>query len=304
MSKSELRELSGVGEVTLERLKDAGVESLEDLSRVSVSDLTDVGMSDNKAGKLIRRANRQAVTMDSGTEVVKERENKFQVTTGLQYLDENLDGGFRGNEIIATAGESGSGKTQIVFNSCVSAVEETGRPAVYIETEPGRYSPKRLQQLSTEEGTQENVFRIEAHTLDQQELAYEKITESDHDFSLVAVDSFTSNFRLSEDYEGRADFSERSTMMARHLNGLRSMAEIKDIPALITAQVYGNPSGFSSPHSVYGGSLFMHTVNYFLMTKKSKGSLRQAKITNHPEVDDSEIHFSISDDGLKSMNDV
>lgn len=302
---TKLKELKGVGQVTIEKMSEAGVDDIDDLADASPEQLSSQGgISEQKASQLIRRANRMAVSIDTGEEVRNERQNREIFTTGLEDLDDILNGGFRSNQLVTLAGTTGTGKTQVSFNACAEAVEQKDKPAVYIETEPERYSPKRLQQLSSEDDTQPRVHRIEAHDLEQQILAYEKIKKSDTDFSLIALDSFSSNFRLSDKFEGRADFSERSTEVGKHLRKLREMAEAKQTPVVITAQVYGSPDGFGSPHAVYGGSLFMHTVNFFIMMKKSQGSLRKAKVLNHPEVDDDEIYFNIKTNDIESMQDV
>jgi DNA repair protein RAD51/DNA repair protein RadA len=300
----ELGDLNGVGAVTEERLDEAGVQSLDDLAEADPSELEDAGMSENKAEKLIRRANKQTVIVSTGADVKEELEQKDNIPTGLEVLDTHLQGGLREGHIVAAAGGTGAGKTQLAFNSMVTAVEETGKPAVYIETEPGRYSPSRLDQLANEPDTQEQIYRVEAYDLDQQELAYEKIRDMDTEFSLIVVDSFTANFRLSEDFEGRGSLSQRSTEMGRQLNGLRDMAQKHDAPTLITAQIYGDPSGYGSPEAIYGGSLFLHSVNYILMMAQDRGSLRKAKIMNHPEVSEEEVYVNITDETLESMENV
>lgn len=302
----ELSDLKGVGAVTEERLSEAGVTSLDDLATANPDDLVDAGMSDNKAEKLIRRANKETVVRETGDEVVERLEEKENVPSGMDVLDEYLHGGYREGHVVAVAGPSGSGKTQLCFQSLVSAVEATGRPAIYVETEPGRYSPTRLNQLANEEDTQSKIHRVEAHDLSQQELAYEKIKDfvSEVEYSLIVVDSFTSNFRLSEEFEGRGTLSDRSTVIGRHINGLRDAVKAHDCPCLITAQIYGDPSGYGSPNAIYGGSLFMHSVNYILNMANDRGSLRKAKIMNHPEVAEEEVYVNITDEQLESMENV
>ena len=300
----ELGDLKGVGAVTEERLSEAGVGGLDDLANANPDDLEDAGMSENKAATLIRRANKETVLIQTGEDVVEEMEAKGFVPTSMDVLDEYLKGGLQEGHIVTAAGGTGAGKTQLCFQTMVSAVEETGDPAIYIETEPGRYSPSRLQQLSNEEKTQDLIYRVEAYDLDQQELAYEKIADMESDISLIVVDSFTSNFRLAEEYEGRQSLSARSKDMGGHINGLRDAVLKKDVPALITGQIYGNPSGYGSPEAIYGGSLFLHSVNYILMMDKDRGSLRKAKIMNHPEVAEEEVYVNITDDTLESMENV
>lgn len=299
----ELGDINGVGAVALEQLEDVGITTIDQLAQADNADLEEVGMSERKAEKLINRANRETVIIQTGDEVVQEYDDKSNVTTGMDVLDDAIGGGYREGDVISIAGPSGSGKTQLAFYALVNAVESTGQPAVYIETEPNRYSPKRLSQLATKEDTQSKIHRVPAYDLDQQRLAYEKLVEHFDDCSIVVVDSFTANFRLSDEFEGRESLSQRSVVMGDHLRGMGEVASDLGVPIVITAQVYGNPSGFGSPNSVYGGSLFMHTVNYFLMTAPAQGDLLKAKVTNHPEKPEQEIFINVDNDDITAMRD-
>lgn len=312
---TELGDLKGVGSVAEERLNSAGVESIDDLAQADAEDLEEAGMSDSKANRLIQRAKQETVLIQTGDEVVDEYSDLGHIKSGMNTLDDILGGGYQMGNLIAIAGPSGSGKTQMVFQALVSAVYDSGDPVAYIETERHRYAPQRLKQLAkgvieedddetTPKDIQEKIYRIKAYDLDQQRLSYEKLRKGDTQPALVVVDSFTANFRLSEDFEGRSTLSERSVVMGDHLRGLGRIADDLKCPILITGQVYGNPSGYGSPNSIYGGSLFMHTVNYIIMMANAQGSLRKAKIMNHPEIAEEELHINITENELEGMRDV
>ena len=297
--------MKGVGGVTEERLHNAGVTSVDELAQTTVDTLVDEGMSENKAEKIIRRAKQNAVIVQSGSEVVEEYDAKDNITTGMEHLDEILGGGWQQGNVVAISGETGSGKTQIGFKALVSAVEATGRPVVYIETERNRYSPKRLKSLSDNgDDLLDKIYRVKAYDLEQQEMAYGKVREHFDDCALVVVDSFTARFRLSDKFEDRGDLQTRSKIMGRHLEQIEKMASHLEVPVLMTAQVFGNPSAYGSATSTYGGSLFHHTVNYFIKMKDAQGTFSKATIANHPEVGETEFHVNITDSDLEAMEDV
>jgi len=300
----ELGDLKGVGGVTEERLESAGISSVDELAQTTVEHLSDEGMSDNKADKIIRRAKQNAVIVQTGDEVVEEYESKDNITTGMDVLDETIDGGWQQGNVVAISGESGAGKTQVTFQALVAAAEATGQPVVYIETERNRYSPSRLQSMANDENTLNLIHRVKAYDLEQQEMAYGKVSEHFEDCALVVIDSFTARFRLSDEFENRGDLQTRSKIMGRHLQKIEQMAEYLEVPVLMTAQVYGNPSAYGGANNTYGGSLFHHSVNYFLKMKNAQGSFSKANITNHPEVGDIEFHVNITGTGLESMKDV
>jgi len=299
-----LSEIKGIGSATEERLNDAGVQTIDDLASAKIQELTPFGISESKAQKIIERARKQGVVIQSGAEVEKEYQNKEERTTGMDALDKLIGGGWREDHIVGLSGESSAGKTQLVFQSLVAAVEETGDPAVYIETERGRYEPERINSLASDPETQKKVYRIKAYNLDQQLLAYQKVAESMDEVSLVAVDSFTARFRLSDKFEGRSSLQQRSKEFGRHLNTLEEMIETTDCPVLITLQIYGNPSAYGSASSTYGGELLNHTVTYFVKMSKDKGSLRKAELHGHPGEGEGEVYLTIGEDEIKAVEEV
>lgn len=299
----ELNDLRGVGSATEERLNQAGIESVNELAEASLEDFEDTGMSEGKANKLITRAKQNAVIIQSGEDVRKEYEKKDMISTGIDLLDDHLNGGWEESSIIAISGEAGSGKTQIAFKALTAAVEQTGDPVVYIETERNRYSPDRLDSLADEEDSQSQIYRIPAYDLEQQLLSYRKVADSFDNVGLIVVDSFTARFRLNQEFSGRGDLSNRSKEMGTHIQELEKVAEELEAPVLCTAQVYGNPDQYGPSDSTYGGSLFFHSVNFMLKMADRKGKLSQAEIRNHPEVGDTEFYVNITDDDLEGMED-
>lgn len=307
----ELGELKGVGAVSEERLNDAGIESVDALAQADAETISEnSGMSEKKANTLIRRAKKNGVVIQSGDDVIQEYESKRKIPTGMDEIDNSLEGGWREGDIVAVGGESGSGKTQISFHSCVRAVEETGEPAVYIETEEGRYSPKRLKQfVRTEEGydpeeIQDKIYRIRAYDLEQQELAYEKVAKELDTASLIVVDSFSANFRGAEEFDDRSGLNNRASVTRDHLKGIREAAKATSAPALVTAQVYANPSMYSADEAIYGGSVFYHTINFLVYLRDGQGSFTEASILNHYELPEVEYQINIGEDKLEAMKEV
>lgn len=300
----DLSDIKGVGSVTMERLADAGVEDVETLAQAEVDQLTDSGMSDKKANRLIERAKEEEIIIKTGDDIKEEYDSKEYVPTGLEALDNILGGGWEPGFIAAISGGSGGGKTQLCFQAMINAVEHTGLPAIYIETEPGRYRPSRLSNLASKEDTQSKIHKVEAHDLDSQLKAIDKIKNNygKSDLSMVVIDSFTARFRLSDKFESRSDLQSRSKLIGKHLTRLEDLAKKLDIPAVITAQVYGNPGGYGSPEAMYGGSLMQHTVGCIVQMKKAQGSLRKAKLTGHPGQEDAECHLTITDEEIRSVD--
>lgn len=305
----ELNDLTGVGPVAEERLNDAGVGSIDELAQADAEAIAEnSGMSASKADKLVSRAKEQGVIIQTGEDVETEYDSKRHIPTGMDEMDAALDGGWREGDIVAIGGESGAGKTQISFHSCVRAVEATGEPAVYIETEPGRYSPKRLKQFVSDDHDpdeiQSKIYRIKAYDLEQEELAFQKVAKELDSACLVVVDSFSANFRGAEEFDDRSGYNSRAAVTRDHLKGIRNAAESLECPALVTAQVYQDPSRWGPDDAVYGGSVFYHTINYLVYLKDGQGSFTEATILNHYELPEVEYQINIGEERLEAMKEV
>lgn len=296
----ELAELNGVGDATEERIRSAGVESVSQLAETEVTDLTETGLSESKAEKLVSRAKRQTVVLQSAADARAEREKKDHIGTGMDALDDVLGGGWREGHIAGISGESSSGKTQLAFHAIGAAVEQTGDPAVYIETERERFDEGRIAALSglDRDVVEEKVFRAKAYSLDQQYEAYAAVADAFDTVSLVVVDSFTARFRLAEAFEGRGSLTERNAEMARHLNGVERMVDQLGCPALLTLQIMGNPTAYGSGEATWGGSLMDHTITYLVKMSHAKGEFRRARLLGHPSEPEDEVLVTVSDDGL------
>jgi len=86
--------------------------------------------------------------------------------------------------------------------------------------------------------------------------------------------------------------------MSRHLDKLDELAAVCDVPVLLTCQVSSNPSQYGGAHSVYGGTLMHHMVNFVFMMKSRQGALSEVELRNHPEVEDQEFGIQITEDGV------
>jgi RecA/RadA recombinase len=296
---SDLGEIKGVGNTAKSKLKEVGIESVSDLANADQETLEESGV--RAVEKIQQRAQKAAVIIESGESVAEEQSKTDKVPTGIEEWDELTEGGLDEGFLIGLAGEPDAGKTQFVFQSLVSAVEATGKPAVYIETEPNRYQAERINQISTKDDTGKLIHRVQAYSLDQQIRAYEAVQDHFDELSLVVVDSFVANFRLSDEFEGRADFKKRSDTIARHLRTLQHLANTNKTPVLITLQVYGNPSAYDSSIPIWGGSLMHHTITSLIFLSHSKGQLREATLKSHPSLGEIESVFKITDNGVESV---
>lgn len=296
-------DIDGIGSGTEDKLSSLGIESLDDLAGVepSVVNDSDVSISEDRMERFITEAKKHTVQIMSGDDVVEEYENRGCVPSDIPELDGVLAGGFSDGEIVAVGGDTGSGKTQLSFHMLGQGVQETGQPALYIETEPDRYRGQRVREMYDDQ-TQSDVYKIEAHSLDQQKMAYRAAMDNFDDLSIVVVDSFTSRFRLSDRFADRSSYGERNQEFRKHLNLIEEMTKSLDCPVLLNCQVYKNPTQYGASDVIYGSTLMMHMVAFVVMMKSKKGQLTELNLKNNPHGGDEEVLLQITENGLQYAN--
>ena len=298
---TELTDITGLGDKTAKKLEKAGIDDVDTLANADVKTVADVGMSESRASKFINKAQESAVIIQSGDEVEDEYDSLNYINTGIDGLDEIIGGGWKQGDIIALYGATSSGKTQMGFKAMVQAVEQTGDPAVYIETERNNYQPDRINSFADSDNVIEDIYRVKAYDLDRLINSYGKIEETFDEVSIIVIDSLTGPFRVSDQYQDRSNFSDRSNAMAEHLNAIDQMAQVLECPVIVTGQVYENPSQWGGSEAMYGGSVLMHKVFYFIHMKESSGEIIKGTVEGHPGQPESSIEMNVTDTDIVSL---
>lgn len=149
-------------------------------------------------------------------------------------LNELLDGGLESGVITNVYGGPGAGKTNFVLEAVVATLKEK-KKVVFIDTE-GSFSVERFKQLASESKL-EDVILIEPKTLRNQLdviKKLEKLVEKEN-VGLVVIDSLVSLYRL---HMQDGTFSDANYILGSILSLLSSIIRRKDIPAIVTNQVY------------------------------------------------------------------
>ena len=316
MSEHEIDDIDRIGTVTKKRFHEIGYESVEDLAETPLDtileDIENTEISDNQAKKASTGANSLTVTFTSGSEAKQEYMEAERVPTGLDHLDEAIDGGLTRGQFQGVSGETGTGKTQISFKAMVSAIEATNQDALYIETEPGRFSSTRLETFASEDWVMDHVHRVEAHTLEQQRAAYNAILNryQGEELALIAIDSFNGAFRNSGRYDGREHMPARNEDMRQHLRKVQNMADEHNVPILMANQVYSGVDTGSHGKTVtqregniWGSFQYKHQLYFNLALRGGQGDqVTRARIRNHPECGPSNFNIKITDEYIKTVD--
>jgi len=310
--KRSIESLSGVGEATAEKLREAGYTSVESIAVATVAELREAAeMGETQAKKIIAAARKVAEigTFLTADKVLERRKTVGWITTGSKNLDALLGGGVETRAVTEVFGEFGSGKSQLAHQLCVNVQLPPeqgglGGMAIFIDTE-NTFRPERIlgmakaAELDTE-AVLRNILVARSYNTDQQLLIAEKAEEliEKEEVRLMVIDSLTSHFRA--EFIGRGTLAERQQKLARHLLVLHRIADLKDIAIFVTNQVQARPDlFFGDPTRPIGGHVLGHSATTRVYLRKSKGGRRIARVVDSPSLPEAESIFMITESGIR-----
>jgi len=318
---TNIREISGIGPATAEKLEAANIETAEQLSIMAPEELAAILVcSVAKAKKLIKAAKdltKEAIQLFNADTIYQERLSKVQrISTGSYELDKILGGGVPTDALTALFGRFASGKTQISKQLVVNIKKQYNRKAAWIETEPQSFIPERIMEIAeannVEYSLKDDLFIIPAELIDTPThlfKAYEVIEtkiKQGLDIGLIVIDSFNAPFRST--YTGREMLPGRSSDQGRHIGYLQRIASKYNVAIVLTLQVMGVPDDkaqlgakkrFGIKNVPVVSHVVKHGVNYLIGLEiiSSVDKTRSAIIADGP-VPRAECMFVIDSTGI------
>lgn len=308
-----LENIPGVGPATAKKLRSAGFSTLESVAVASSRELSQtMGLSDERAKELAKKAREMLqLRFQTAEELFNLRQNIVRLTTGCKALDDLLGGGVETQAILELVGQYGVGKTQICHVLCViiQLPREKGGfggSALYIDTE-GTFRPERIIQIAQGRGIQaddvlKKIIVARAFNSDHQILIVEKLDEiiKEKNIKLVIVDSIISHFRA--EYLGRESLPMRQQRLNQHLHRLLRMAEIYNIPVIVTNQVVASPDAFfGPPNKPAGGHVLAHLSTNRVFLRRGRKYTRIARVIDSPYLPEGECVFKITEKGIEDV---
>jgi len=196
-------------------------------------------------------------------------------------------------------GPAASGKSNI----CLCAATKTalsGKRVVFIDTE-GSFSHERVRQIAGKDTQKvmKNIVLAEPSDFDEQKIAINKLDEVvDENFGLVIVDSFVSLYRL--EIGNSEDPYTLNRELGRQLSRLLKLSKKRDIPVIITNQVYQSfeKGGRGKTVLPVGRDLLRYWSKVIISLEK--GENRTASLIRHKfKPGGSVARFSITDTGIE-----
>lgn len=161
-----------------------------------------------------------------------------KVSTGVNFLDLFLGGGYDEDIITTIYGPSGVGKTNLAL-LCAVGVASTGKKVLFIDTEGG-IAVERIRQIcSSYEEVLERILFFNPVNFEEQKSIFERLKELvDEKVGLIVVDSVSMLYRL--ELGKSEEVYDVNMALGRQIAYLVEIARTKKVPVLITNQVYAD----------------------------------------------------------------
>jgi len=241
-----------------------------------------------------------------------------RISTGSYDLNKWLFGGYERDIITTVYGPAGSGKTNFCVLVTVSQAKKDNK-VIFIDTEGG-FSPDRFKQMTGEEYEKsvKNVLLLKPTSFNEQKKIFDSLLKeinSDSKIGLIIVDSMTMLYRLeiaeelSELNSDSKDSKIKSVNreLARQLRTLAEISRKKNIPIIITNQIYYNfikdeqKTGEERIAKMVGGDLLKYWSKCLIELKSENGK-RNAILRKHRSLPEKELNFVISNEGIRKKS--
>lgn len=222
-------------------------------------------------------------------------------SAGSHILDELLEGGYEKEILTTIYGPAGSGKTLFCLLSLLK-VAESGKKIIYIDTEGG-FSIERLKQLSPDyKKILGQIVFLRPTTFKGQKKSFEKLRELVNDkIGMIVVDTIAMLYRLEI---GKSDdIYEVNRELGRQLSCLSEIARKKNIPILITNQVYADFEN-KGKVNIVGGDLLKYSSKCLIELQITPSGNRRVIIKKHRSISaEKEAVFKIVEKGISKTRE-
>ena len=233
-----------------------------------------------------------------------------KISAGSYDLNKWLYGGYETDIITTVYGPAGSGKTNFCVLAAVSQAKK-GKKVIFIDTEGG-FSTDRFKQIAGEDFQEElkNILLLKPTNFYEQKKIFDSLLKQiNNSIGLIIVDGITMLYRLEvgDALKQDNDFKVKQANfeLAKQLRVLAEIARNKNIPVLVTNQVYYEflseeefREGKEKTARMVGGDLLKYWSKC-LIELKQMNNKRVAVLKKHRSLPEKELQFSIVQEGIR-----
>ncbi|MBU0466826.1 MAG: DNA repair and recombination protein RadB [Nanoarchaeota archaeon] len=223
-----------------------------------------------------------------------------KVSAGSYDLNKWLHGGYDSDIVTVLYGGPGTGKTNFCLLAAVSQAKK-GKKIIFIDTEGG-FSIERVKQLvGDKEDHKEvlkNIFLLKPTSFDEQKKAFVELNKRLKDqIDLIVVDGMTILYRL--DFADAREKNEEAVQtinseLARQMKTLAEIARKKEIPVLVTNQIYR----WEDEDRMVGGDILKYWGKCLIEVVNDKGR-REVFLRKHRSLPEKSMTFQIYNGGIR-----
>ncbi len=221
-----------------------------------------------------------------------------KISAGSYDLNKWLFGGYETDIVSIVYGASGTGKTNFCLLAAVSQAKK-GNKVIFIDTEGG-FSTERVKQLAPEnyEDVLQNILLLKPTNFTEQKKSFDSLLEHlKKEVSLIIVDGMTILYRLDFAAAREKDLEsmkKTNTELVRQIKTLAEIARKKNIPVIVTNQVYH----WEDMDKMVGGDILKYWSKCHIELINEKGK-RSAILRKHRSLPEKDFDFQIINSGIK-----
>ena len=239
-----------------------------------------------------------------------ERKVERKISAGSYDLNKFLYGGYEKDIITTIYGPAGSGKTNFCILASVSQAKK-GNKILFVDTEGG-FSVERVKQIAGENPDEilKNIILLKPVSFEEQKKTFPKLLDElkKAEIGLIIVDGMTMLYRLElgDAIKEKDDEKIRNVNreLAKQLRILAEIARTKNIPIIVTNQVYysfqekGEENAEEKRANMVGGDLLKYWSKCIIELQQERGK-RKAILRKHRSLPEKELAFDIINSGIR-----
>ena len=219
-----------------------------------------------------------------------------KIPTGSKILDKMLNGGYESDIVTTIFGPPGSGKTVLCLLAAIN-IARKDKKVIYVDTE-NNFSVERLMQIALDyKKILDNIVFLRPTSFTEQKGAFQKLKDIINDkVGLIVVDTIAMLYRLEI---GKTDeVYEINRELGRQISYLSEISTKKNIPVLVTTQIYAD---FDNKDTVkiVGGDLLRYGSKCLIELQITPQNNRRCILRKHRSIaSQRQITFKIIEEGI------
>jgi len=218
-----------------------------------------------------------------------------KILSGTDAFDYLLEGGYEKDIVTTIYGPAGSGKTTFCLLAAIHLPKD--KKILFIDTEGG-FSVSRLSQLMPDSKLfLERIFFLKPTNFEEQKQTFQKVSDMvNQKFGLIIVDTISSLYRVERGVNNGEDIYDLNRELGKQIGLLVEISRKKDIPVLLTNQVYADFED-KTRVSMVGGDILKYGSKCLIELQSNNGH-RKAILRKHRSLPEREVEFKIEEKGI------